>query len=97
MNKIETFINNMKSKYPKELEDVFYNGYCYWFALILANRFKGSIWFNPEIIHFAANIDNNLYDINGLISNQKEWINWTDFQINNQNAVESIVKSCIKK
>ena len=67
MNKIETFINDMKKSFPAEMEMIFYHGYCYWFAFILAERFKGEIWFNPTIVHFASKIGNSLYDIFGEI------------------------------
>lgn len=107
--KIERFINDMKRVFPEELEFVFYRGYCYWFAFILAERFKGTIWFNPKIIHFATKIDGILYDIYGEVTpgicpvngkedySENDWIEWSEFQINHQEAVESIVKSCIKK
>lgn len=109
MNKVEQFINDMKQLFPEELESVFYRGYCYWFAFILAARFKGTIWFNSKIVHFAAKIDNELYDIYGKVRlgicpitgeedySENNWIEWSKFQINNHEAVESIVKSCIKK
>lgn len=108
MNRVENFINDMKSRFSKELEHVFYNGYCYWFALILAERFKGEVWFNPKLVHFAAHIDNNLYDIYGKITpgisptgekdySEHTWFEWGQFQINNHEMVESIVDSCIKK
>jgi hypothetical protein len=107
--RVQRFINGMKEVFPEELEFVFYRGYCYWFALILAERFKGDIWFNPKIVHFATKIGNNLYDIYGKVSpgicpvngkedySENDWISWTDFQLNHQEAVESIVNSCIKK
>lgn len=107
--KVQRFINDIKRVFPEELEFVFYRGYCYWFAFILAERFKGTIWFNPKIVHFATMIDGTLYDIYGEITlginptngsrdySENDWVKWSDFQINNQEAVESIVKSCIKK
>ena len=109
MNKVEQFIYQMKELFPEEMESVFYRGYCYWFAFILATRFKGEVWFNPKIIHFAAKIKNDLYDIYGKVSpgispitgendcSENDWMNWTDFQLEKREAVESIVNSCIKK
>lgn len=106
---IETFITGFKSVFPEEIEFVFYRGYCYWFAFILANRFKGEIWFNPSIVHFAAQVDGQLYDIYGKVepgrdpvtgeynSKNDNWVTWDWFQRNNHEAVESIVKTCIKK
>ena len=109
MNKVEIFINDMKEFFPEELESVFYRGYCYWFAFILAERFKGTIWFNPKIVHFAAMINEDLYDIYGKIIpgicpvngdedfSENNWVEWSEFQLNHHEAVESIVNSCIKK
>lgn len=109
MNKVEEFIHHMKEIFPEEMEFVFYRGYCYWFAFILAERFKGEIWFNPKLVHFAAKIKGQLYDIYGKVTlgicpvtgaedcSEDEWISWTDFQLQRQEAVESIVDSCIKK
>ena len=109
MNKVEQFINDMKKLFPGELEHVFYKGYCYWFAFILAERFKGTIWFNSKIVHFATKIDGDLYDIYGKVKpgispitgnrdySEDDWITWADFQINHHEVVEYIVNSCIKK
>ena len=97
MNKVLKFINDFVSFSPEILKNVFYNGYCYWFALILAERFKGEIWFNPTIVHFATKINNTLYDINGIVETNNDWISWEEFQWTRQEAVKSIVDSCIKK
>ena len=109
MNKVENFINKMKADFPDDLEFVFYRGYCYWFAFILAERFKGEIWFNPEIVHFAAKIGDDMYDIYGKVRpgicpingeedySENDWIEWAEFQLNHHEVVESIVNSCIKK
>lgn len=97
---ILSFIEGFKLVNPKAIEHTFYNGYCYWFANILAQRFHGSIWFNPDLIHFACNINEALYDIYGKIENAilfKDWIRWDEYQVNNPELIESIVSSCIKK
>lgn len=108
-DRVEHFIDTMKKDFPEELESVFYRGYCYWYAFILAERFKGEIWFNPKIVHFAAKINGNLYDVYGKIRpgicpvtgnedySENDWTEWSKFQIERHEAVESIVSSCIKK
>lgn len=109
MNKVEMFINEMKSFGPEYVTFLFYRGYCYWFAFILSERFKGEIWFNPHMVHFACKIDEELYDIYGKIDKGRNpitgeydelddcWISWEEYQYNNHESVESIVQSCIKK
>ena len=108
--KVLSFIRRFKSVFPDEMEYTFYRGYCYWFALILAVRFSGEIWFNPSLVHFAAKIDGELYDIYGVVTpgvdpitkkfdeNNIEWVEWGEYQeTNNQDKIESIVNTCIKK
>lgn len=107
--KVQHFIDKFKRLFPDELEFTFYRGYCYWFALILAERFGGTIWFNSKIVHFATMIDGELYDIYGQVNpgicpvdgsedfSENDWTSWTDFQTNHQEAVESIINSCINK
>ncbi len=109
MNKVEQFICDMTRLFPEEIQSVFYRGYCYWFAFILAERFKGEIWFNPKIVHFAAKIDGQLYDVFGKVypgicpvtgeedGSENHWCSWTTFQIERHEAVQTIVESCIKK
>lgn len=108
MNNVECFINDMKKRFPVEMETVFYQGYCYWFAVILAERFNGEIWFNPIIVHFATKIGDFLYDIYGRVEMglnpytdtynfEQDWCSWEDFQINHHDVVDDIIKSCIKK
>lgn len=99
MNKVIQFIDDLKKISPAMFEYTFGMGYCYWLAVILADRFKGDIWFNPCIVHFAAKIDGKLYDIYGQIDDTTSpfWVSWEEFQYQHQEAVESIVNSCIKK
>lgn len=108
-NKVEKFIKDFKKVFPEELEQTFYHGYCYWFAMILSIRFEGEIWFNPAIVHFAAQVNDTLYDIFGVVdpgvdpytgiydSEKDKWYSWESYQASHQDEVDSIVKSCIKK
>lgn len=106
-NKVEQFISDMKKEFPEALEYTFYHGYCYWFALILSNRFNGKIWFNSKDVHFACMVGTDLYDVRGKIkfewdsltgtTGKENWTPWEDFQRDNYAAVQSIVDSCIKK
>lgn len=110
MDKVELFIKDFKDLFAEALEFTFYHGYCYWFAYILAARFKGEIWFNPTLVHFATYIDEDLYDIYGKIEPGRDpitgeydertddWVSWEEYQYcNSHDKIESIVSSCIKK
>ena len=110
--RIDAFIEDFKKLFPEEMESVFYNGYCYWFAHILATRFKGEIYFNPRLVHFAAMIGGRMYDIYGRVipgfnpvtgeyDEYKfyawEWIEWGKYQEENHESCDRIIQSCIKK
>ncbi len=108
-DKVIKFLDGMKEVFDEEIKFVFYRGYCYWLAHILATRFNGEIWFNPRIVHFAAKIDGKLYDIYGEIElgvtpitgqedySEDEWHDWEFYQAFYQETVPGIVDSCIKK
>lgn len=106
---IINFIDGMKEVFDEPIKFVFYRGYCYWFAYMLAGRFNGEIWFNPHIVHFAVKINDSLYDIYGKVEpgicpingeedySAEAWQNWTLYQALYQETVSDIVDSCIKK
>ena len=61
LNEVEDFIRKFKSY---EL-----NGFCYWFAYMLAGRFVGAeIYYEPIDGHFITEIDGRLYDIRGDVT-----------------------------
>lgn len=103
------FIDDFKKRFPDELEQIFYHGYCYWFATILSLRFEGEIWFNPAMVHFASKIKDDLYDIFGKVNpgvdpytgiydkDFDQWYRWEDYQECHQEEIESITASCIRK
>ncbi len=63
---IEKFISRFKSmKYQ------FLNGKCFWFAFILKTLFNGEIWYSQIDNHFVCKIDNNFYDITGIVDFNK--------------------------
>lgn len=68
-SRILDFITKFKATHKEELEDVFSNGFCYYFAMILYFRFFkiGTIMYIPIYNHFCYKVRNNYYDINGLI------------------------------
>jgi len=89
------FIDSFKEVHCREVENLFLNGHCYWFAKILEIRFNGTIYFDPKEIHFATEIDNHMYDITGMLYIDTDWYEWDEYKI--YNNVESIVSSCILK
>lgn len=63
---ILSFIKHFTIHGP-DVIDCFSNGNCYWFARILAQRFHGSVYYNPKENHFCARLGNDLFDITGKI------------------------------
>lgn len=80
-NKVYSFINKFTDSHNlADVEYIFTNGCCYWFAYILHARFPGStIMYNALDNHFATLIDGVLYDITGEIQNNSKWIPWDDY------------------
>ena len=97
------FIKGFTALHPKEIIDIFVGGYCYWFAYILEQRFK---YANPFIMyddirgHFMCKIGTRCYDITGVIRDDARDVKlkyWTDFEHENPELAEGIIKDCILK
>lgn len=96
--RVKNFIDDFKGEYKNELEDVFMNGYCYWFANILSTRFNGNIYYLPIMNHFVAKIYNNFYDIKGNANHYSETkYKWELYQKLEPLESERIKKYCIDK
>ena len=97
-NPIINFINNFKKMHPTEIEDVFSNGYCYWFATILSERFfKGEIYYLPIANHFITKIDNEFYDISGVYTLNEIPYKWDTYPEFDYLDYVRVVKYCILK
>ena len=60
------------------LEETFSRGYCYYFAVILQERFGGEILYDPIEGHFVTRIVDedwrvHLYDITGDVTMKYDW------------------------
>lgn len=99
-NEVLDFINGFKEMHPLEIEDVFSNGYCYWFAMILSSRFgviDSSIYYLPIRNHFITKIGNKFYDITGEIIPDEETYEWTTYKIFDSLDYGRIKRDCILK
>lgn len=57
------------------------NGNCYYFALILHDRFPGSsIYYNPIDGHFVTKVGNNYYDWHGIYIHTNNLIEWEKYK-----------------
>lgn len=96
---VKDFIIDFKEMHPKEIEDVFLHGYCYWFAKILELRFEGTIYYLPIDNHFITKIGNNFYDIRGKLNGNQfnPCVNWEEYQLIDELEVSRIYRDCIRK
>ena len=63
------FISKFKSYNPEAVEYIFTNGFCYYFSIILQERFGGEILYDQIEGHFLLLYKDNLYDIKGNVTN----------------------------
>lgn len=79
-NQNETDMENLDPEPPREIDidgfilafppamvHEFLHGFCYWFAFILSERFRGSIEYNPVLNHFATKVGDDLWDASGKV------------------------------
>lgn len=98
---ILNFIYNFKHRVnkEKELEDVFLNGNCYYFAIILKHRFPNMhIVYSQIDNHFMCLYDNRIYDIRGDITNNVmvcDLFSWEDYMYYDKLDYGRVVKYCV--
>ena len=95
-NHVLTFIDKFKFRHGKELEDIFMSGNCYYFALILKERFYGTIYYLPIANHFVCKIDKDYYDITGKAAMQETPYRWDEYCITNKKHAARVTRDCIK-
>lgn len=68
---------------------------CYWFSEILHQRFSNSvIVYNPHLVHFATKINGRVYDINGIVEDDEDYVEWERYSSYADDA-DMIIKYCI--
>ena len=73
------------------------NGNCYYFALILKDRFNGEIFYDVIYGHFLTKINDNFYDYSGEADlRNRVLIKWDDFEDYDKLQKLRIIKDCIK-
>lgn len=93
-NKVILFINKFKQhEHDNVLIDTFTLGYCYYFAVILKERFTGTILYDWLEGHFITEINNRLYDITGDVTDKYTHL----YTFDEYMSIESIVHGCILK
>ena len=91
-NKVLSFI---KRRWSKDSDWI--NGNCYWFALILKERFPlAEIYYLPVEGHFITQIDRNFYDWTGIVQPNEMPIKFSDIKKNDSLWYERIIRDCFK-
>ena len=73
-------------------------GNCYYFALILKDRFpNGSIFYDVISGHFVTKIDDINYDWSGVVLNNEYhyYVEWDKFDTYDSLQKERIIRDCI--
>ena len=94
MNDVNVFLTRFHES--EDINTVFTEGCCFWFALILYIRFSK---YNAEIVHdrvfnhFGTRILGRVYDITGDITEKYTWEVWRD--IEDELEANRIIRDCI--
>ena len=69
----------IKRRFPTDCN--WTNGNCYYFALILSDRFNGTIYYDVIEGHFICKIEENYYDYFGIVNtNGRVLVEWDKFE-----------------
>lgn len=93
MNKVLDFIHR---RFPIDCH--WLDGNCYYFALILLDRFPlGKILYDVIDGHFVCEIDGVKYDWSGNVdeSGQHHWVEWDKFYEYDDLQHERVVRDCL--
>jgi len=90
MNCVEEFI---KRRFPTDCS--WTTGNCYYFAVILKDRFNGTLYYDPIIGHFLCKIDSNFYDYTGKVEIDESILyNWNCYKEQDELNYQHIVRDC---
>lgn len=72
-------------------------GNCYYFAIILKNRFPdGCLVYDYINGHFMFKLNGMFFDYTGKITPEMSYIEeWESFKLNNPNRADRIIRDCI--
>ena len=94
------FIEKFHNKGERaQVIECFTCGQCYWFAAILIARFREEakclLVYDEIENHFAVKIDDEVYDITGIVTRQYDWIAWGDLIKNDKSLALRIHRDCV--
>lgn len=78
-------------------EEIWTDGNCYYFAVILKDRFpQGELFYDVIYGHFVVLIGTNFYDCKGKRRKKGKLIRWDDFEKYDALRYQRIIRDCIK-
>lgn len=90
MNCVEEFI---KRRFPTDCN--WTTGNCYYFAIILKERFNGTVYYDPIEGHFLCEINSNFYDYTGKVDLDPTTLyNWNCYKEQDELNYQHIVRDC---
>ena len=85
---MEDIFDFIQRRFPKDSN--WTDGNCYYFALILSDRFNGTMYYDVIFGHFVTKIGDNFYDYCGLVNLENKFEEYDKSQYN------QIVKDVLK-
>lgn len=94
----ETILRFIKkfSDFGPQVTDCFLRGNCYWFAEILFLEFGGVVCYDQIQGHFATSVNNDLYDITGVIEDTEDFKPFSMIFSEDHLLYERICRDCIR-
>lgn len=90
------FIDALRSVHKEAMIDVFSNGCCYWFAVILCDRFDGEMYYLEVENHWITKIGDRFYDVTGEVSGDNAE-RWSEFVLKDEALTKRLYRDCIWK
>ena len=94
---ILNFIEKFKFLEKQTIERLFTRGNCYYFAIILKERFKyGDIYYLPITNHFVWKYNGKYYDICGEYGTNEKAYKWEAFKKQDELLAKRIERDCLR-
>ena len=92
---IQGFLKRFHS--ANDVDTVFTQGCCYWFAMILFVRFireNAEIMYDSANNHFGTRIHGRVYDVTGDVTDTySDWMPWNEFDAETER--QRIMRDCV--
>ena len=94
MNNVKSQVINFITEF-KSATRLFMEGKCYWFAIILRERFVGELYYDPVWNHWACLINDVLYDVTGVVK-EGAFSPWPGIFVEDTPHYQRLIDQCIE-